>query len=148
MNFVCRTNSQLQVLSSFQCNVQISCILLHRSIYEMEYLQCSYYKMPWTTCNLSWGRYLRANQIEIIHTAFVHQPKKLFVVVFRPRSHYQCVYFHLHLSFFFVFNIFPGCQHYHSCSKKNICIPWTSYNLMPSPVFFFSLSVCVFGSNI
>lgn len=40
--------------------------------------------------------------------------------------------------FFSVFNIFPGCQHYHSCSL-NICIPSTSYNLTCSSLSFLLL---------
>lgn len=65
--------------------------------------------MPRTTCNLSWGRYLRANEMK--SGVFNVYPIKTTLRCSTASSmYYQYVYFHLHPSFlvfliFFLFNI-------------------------------------------
>lgn len=152
-DFVCRTNSRLQVLSVY-------------SMQRADRMSATYAKMECLCpCNVHAIKCLEPHaiyheddtcvQTELKPSApfsFCAQPS--LAVVHQTRSHYQCAYFHLHFIFipvFYVFNIFPGCQHYHSCSL-NICIRRTSYNLTLSSLSFARsspmLCICVLGSNI
>lgn len=103
-DFVCRTNSQLQVLSSFQCNVQISCTLLLRSIYEDGVCVCNVHAIKCLEPHVIYHEDDTCVQTKLkSSTQLLCTKQRSFRSgIPRTRSHYQCVYFHLHLSFFLV----------------------------------------------
>lgn len=144
-DFVCRTNSQLQMLSSFQCNVQISCTLLLRSIYEDGVCVCNVHAIKCLEPHVIYHEDDTCVQTKLkSSTQLLCTKQRSFRRgIPRTRSHYQCVYFHLHLSFFFFGLI--------SFPVVNITIPVQKIFVFLEhlttwcrlPLSFFSVCLCI-----
>lgn len=125
-DFVCTTNTQLQMVSTLDATCAM-CII-SRGFHHMIEKCMDAIKCLATTCYLSWGRYLRANEFQNFGSTLctlkdfrVHRDRiiRMFTFICIYIRVCVCVCFFLCLISFLVVNIYQ-------CCSLNICIPWNT----------------------